>query len=1377
MQAWTSSQKQAINDRSGTLLVAASAGAGKTAVLTERLVTLLLDPVQPISWDQLLVVTFSDPAAVQMRERVEARLRQLAADNPADRRIAWQLALLPRAQICTLHAFCLELIRRHFLDLQLDPDVGVASPEEMALLRQEVLDEVLEQAYHQASRGGDEGLFHLLHNYGGRRGVEEIPGILLRLYYYGESLPHPRRWWQQLFNSYDWVDQPLSAHSWQAWPASWRQALQQRTQRQIEQALAALTRARRWADRPTGPHWYLPALQEASDRWLQLQSVISRPVKEIEWDELRDQVAAPLPSLPTTGESRRRRPAGENGPAALAQPDPIALQQAKHEYDRVRDHWKRVADLFSFSIPQLHSFFSQQRPVVQALVRLVLEFDQRLTERKRQLNLIDFGDMEHLALQWLEGRAQAPSREGLRQEGHPTAGDEPSFVEVLVDEYQDINPLQEEILAHLARGARRFLVGDVKQSIYRFRHADPTIFLQRYRTYPPLGSPAQTVTVVTDGEPMGNGQRAGDGPHRLVLQENFRSRPGILAAVNWTFRQVMQADWAELDYGDDEELRPGLSYPPVPGTGGEPAVEVHLIEAKPDVTWASPQGEEPVEDEESKGDGQQESEAEAQTRAQREAIWIAERVRRLLHPASSEPEADHLVWDNQAQAYRRLTPRDVVILLRSWSHLRFYLEGLEQAGIPAVAQHGSGLFHTIELEQMLSFLQALDNPRQDIPLAAVLCSPLGGVDRLTVEELSQLRAYYPAEDLWDSCRQAAQSAGPLAEKMQRWTTRINQWRTQARREPLGQLVWQVWQQTGYYEYCGGLPGGRQRQANLQAFYEVIRQFDGFARQGLARCVRFLQNLQEAGSESPGVVPSAGAEEAVQILSIHNSKGLEFPVVIVAGLGDPFNDEDVRQKVLFHEDIGIALAAVDRAQGVSVRLPSQEAVAATAQAQSRAEELRILYVAMTRARERLILSGALRDLPAQVSRWCEVWGERGLPLPADRLRAGRCFLDWLGPAWVRHPDAAALRRLANLPESSTTAAETTQSRRDDRWAERAAAVRWQFFLHSAVEVDRLPQTWSRATEEATVSEGAGGQPEGDQAEASKPKLSEQQGAEQDERWLHPEWWRWTYPFQEAVQRPAKISVTDWQHQILAAEEQGEAVPLPPGQRRLPASWRWLTRTATDWAGPTFLHRPLASGAGPDAGAAASVTAASRGTATHLFLQHLDFQQEPLDAQALARQRDELVRREMCTRAEADSIPLSQIEQFLQTELGRWLVQTARRTPQNVRRELHFHLAVGVPPDRMMIQGAIDCLVETEEGGFVLLDYKTDQLPAIAASADGGLEPWVERYRFQLNVYRQAVERIFRRPVLHAYLVWLDLGGRVSEVPDDPSWWSQNLAESW
>jgi ATP-dependent helicase/nuclease subunit A len=959
---WTPLQERAITLDGCNILVSAAAGAGKTAVLVERLTRRLLDPVNPLDLERLLAVTFTEKAAAEMKLRIRASLLEASQKSPEDARIERQLLVLDRAQISTIHSFCLSVIRRYFYKVGLDPRFRVLDENESELLRQDALSEMMEALYDDAGEPGD-AFRSLVDRYGGRGTDEGLQAVLLRLHDFARTQASMEGWLE------DAVRQAELPGGASLWETSWMKSIIARAARELGRALSFAEQALEICRKPYGPAGYDEAVSDDIRVYREVISLLTAPGVGPSTYE------AAVEILRGFAHKRLGRVAKEC--------DPAMKDQAKELRDTGKDLFKKVSG-YAFTRPaeDLAREVRETAPFVRTLVSLVRDLDRRFTEKKLDRGGLDFSDLERYCLMALESDGGQVAQDVRR-----------GFDAVLIDEYQDTNPLQERILSLVCSQdgpGNRFMVGDLKQSIYRFRLAEPRIFLEKFESFSRAEPGAEAAQVPQGCVGV-----------RIDLTHNFRSRREVVDAVNFLFCDFMKRDVGEIDYRGDHELRLGASYPEP--SGAEYRAELHLIERqdikRDNVDGEAPDGEAaageaagrevPGSDAAAAGaenggpDSLEEFEA-----LEKEALVVADRIAAMVDPANPL-----MLWDHRAGAYRPCSYKDIVILMRSTKdRANAVLEVLGRCDIPAYADTGAGYFQAREVEVALALLQVIDNPRQDIPLAAVLRSPVAG---LTPADLAAIRAAHKKGDFYDAVKAYASSptGGVIASVLRRFFDSLDRWRTLARRRPLAEVLWTILRETGYEDYVGGLPGGAQRQANLRALCDRAREFDSYGRHGLFRFLRFIEKLQDRKGDLGTARALGEHEDVVRVMSIHKAKGLEFPVVFVIDMGKQFNLEDSRQDILYHRDLGIGVEYCDLEKRVKYPTGPHQAISIKIKDENLAEEMRVLYVALTRAKEKLVMVGSVRELEKRFHRW-----EQHDPASAIT------YLDWICPAVFGSQDA-------------------------------------------------------------------------------------------------------------------------------------------------------------------------------------------------------------------------------------------------------------------------------------------------------------------------------------------------------------------------------------
>ncbi|GGA20418.1 helicase-exonuclease AddAB subunit AddA [Paenibacillus physcomitrellae] len=965
---WSDDQWNAIALSGGNILVAAAAGSGKTAVLVERIIRKITNPDQPVDIERLMVATFTKAAATEMRHRIREALEGLLEQGEPNEQLERQLAMLGRASITTLHSFCMEVIQRYYTMIPLDPGFRIASEHEAQLLRQETLEELFEEKY-----GAEDGqaFFSLVEWFSGERSDEGAFRLVQRLYDFSRSHPWPDFWLRSMAASF--ADATVDSLE----NSLWIRSITQDTLLSLEGIINLLSQGKALALSPSGPAPYAVSLEEDLNVMLGLKEAVLNG----SWRELHPVFQAAA--------------FGKLKPVKKDQTDPAVQERVKALREEAKKSLNELRlQLFGRPAEDFVAELHDAAPLMSRLAEFVIEFGERYADAKKERGWLDFSDLEHYCLRIL----LHPDATPLRILPSDAALEyQAQYEEVLLDEYQDTNTVQETIVQLISRPDKgnRFMVGDVKQSIYRFRLAEPGLFLEKYREY--------------GDDFSGSGLR-------IDLARNFRSRREVVGAVNMLFRQIMNRTVAEIDYDERAELIYGDLFP---------SSEKGLPQYEPELLLIDRSGGDPgLEADQAAGadnaEGEAEKDSEAEETADLEAVRlearaIAARIRGLL----GEGGAPLMVYDKSLKGSRPAALGDIVILLRStsgWAPI--LIQELQMEGIPAAGEVNQGYFQASEVEITLSLLQIIDNPRQDIPLASVLRSPIVGLDE---EELSRIRlacsgsGFYEALLAWmEEAEQTEQEPSELYVRLERFLALLEGWRRMAREGELSRLIWTVYRQTSYLDWVGGLTGGPQRQANLEALYSRAKQFEQTSgTPGLYSFLRFIDKLKETGGDFGAPSIGGADQDTVRIMTIHKSKGLEFPVVFVAGLSKMFNRQDLNAPFLMHKELGFGPKYVDPDTRVSYPTLPNLAIRRRSQMELIAEEMRILYVALTRPKDKLILVSAVKDLGKSAVNWGQSLSGTEELLPDYLLARGRSYLDWIGPALIRHPSAGALRELAGL----------------------------------------------------------------------------------------------------------------------------------------------------------------------------------------------------------------------------------------------------------------------------------------------------------------------------------------------------------------------------
>ena len=1253
---WTKQQLDAIKTRDSNLLVAAAAGAGKTAVLVERIIQKVIDPKNPVDIDRLLVVTFTNAAATEMKERIGDALSNALEKEPESEVLQRQLALLNKASITTIHSFCLEVIKNNFHQLDIDPNFRIANQTEGLLLKLEALEELFEDKYLREDMDGD--FLDLVESYSSNRDDKRLQEMVLNLYDFVQSHPWPEEWLHEHSQDFN-IPEGTDLGS-----TTWGRELIENLKIEISGLIESMGQAMEIIEGDTGLHPYLDNFKE---EYRAIQDI--RKGCDISWDSIYHYISqVEFKRLPRCGKDA----------------DKSKQEHVKKIRDDAKDRIKKLqGELFGVKPSDVIRDLNDLYPMMKCLTDLAMELGQRYREKKRTKGLLDFNDLEHMCLEVLldEDGQRLPSKAALELRER--------FEEVLIDEYQDSNLVQEVILSTVSRKDSRtpnmFMVGDVKQSIYRFRQARPELFMEKYTSYSLV---------------------PGARNRKIQLFKNFRSRKRVIDGVNFIFKQIMSQNVGELDYDDEEALSPGAIFKE--GEQGElpegQPVEFCIIDMKND----RPIEDGPIEEEEPYGSLDIDEEGNMETSQQEpldiiqtEARIIAQRIRELVsmdrkgHPTR--------IFDKSKGDYRNVEFKDMVILLRTtanWADT--FAEELSIQGIPAYSDSGTGYFKTIEVQTMLSLLQIIDNPLQDIPLLAVLRSP---IESWSPEELIDVRLIDRESTFYEALtKMAEEGEGRVSRKAHEFIHKLNKWRDMALYLSTDELIWYLYGETGYYSCVGAMPGGVQRQANLRILFERARQYEETSYKGLFNFIHFIDRLKTSQGDMGSAKILGENENVVRIMSIHKSKGLEFPIVFVAGCGKQFNLMDTTRSILFHQDLGLGPDYVDYDRRITYSTLAKQALKYKITMETLSEEMRILYVALTRARERLIITGAVKDLRREVKGWATALTVDDFKLPEYKMMQARKFLDWIGPALVRHEDGAPLREIANIPEASANQLVADESR-------------WEIKLYN-----KLDAMIEGISQEKTID----------------PTDFLWEVGEEDELSFNNQVshrLEWKYPHIEASRLPVKVSVTEL-------------------KRHLDTEFSDETITAS-MAVPILVKRPSFLEE-----EAKGMTSAEWGSLLHFVLQHLDFK-KAVSREDIKEQIDQMAKVQLITPDQAKVVDVLRIERFLQSSLGMRMLkakQVYREVPFTIElpsTRLYPELSGSVcENDGIILQGIMDCYFEEPEG-IVLLDYKTDYV-----ASNGGIDIIRDRYKSQIDYYTYALEQITGKQVIGKY-IYLFWSGQVLE----------------
>ncbi len=1209
---WTTEQQKVIDSRHRNILVSAAAGSGKTAVLVERMVQMILDKEHPMDIDKLLVVTFTKAAAAEMKERIGSAIEKALENDPENEHLEKQSALLASAQITTIDSFCLHVIRNHFNEINLDPSFRVADETELSLLKSDVMEALLEDKYED----GAQEFLDFVEGYARGKTDKTIEQLILQIYEYSRSYPWPMEWLENCIQLLEVDDVPsLNTHPLIIFLNNYVRSILENLEAQLEYALEICAY-------PDGPVFYDSALNSdlkmiqaalSADDLFDMQSVMA----DFSWEAL----------------SRKRMP--------------VALDEHKNTVKMIRDTVKKqvkyLQDSFFYtSAANMVEDIRRTRVPMQVLVQLVKDFSDVFQAAKQEKNIVDFSDLEHFALNILVKK----DVDGTKH--RTTAAVEMSlqFEEVMCDEYQDSNMVQETILKAVSREEdgqpNVFMVGDVKQSIYKFRQARPELFMEKYDTY-----------TIEDSDYQ-----------RIDLYKNFRSRACVVDFVNLIFEHIMGCEFGGLEYDERAALYCGASFPEK-----ECMADEHILGSYTEIIIAENQLDEDVELDE---------ELEEETGQMLEARAVAQKIKDIL-------KSGQLVLDKDSGQYRPATYKDMVILLRSmkgWSDV--FAEVLMDEGIPAYSETSGGFFDTIEIRTAVSLLSVIDNPIQDIELAAVMKSCIA---QFSDEALAMIRSVQLKGTLYDACQAflnvdsdlllsehyKQETITEVRTKLATFLKQIEEFRQKATYMSIHQLIRTVFHETGYDDMMSAMPMGQRRRANLELLIEKAVAYEQTSYRGLFNFVRYIGRLKTQNMDIGEASVLSEQENVVRLISIHKSKGLEYPIVFVSGMCKRFNKQDIYRSILLHPDDGFGPEAVDIRQRIVSPTILKKAMACKMNVETLSEELRILYVALTRAKEQLYITASVKDYAQVQKKWQQAAQMAGKHLAFIDMTGAVSFMDWMMPVLFNASYRAASNAVVQI--KVRTAHELMRHRVLEDVSLASAALALEDTLEHMKAAPEYANTYAQMTQ------------------WSESHLS------------------WIYPYMANSALPAKMTISEIKRMHEPVDEDAENVQKDAVQKQ-----------------------------------AGAFEAAQRGTAVHKILEQLDFTavHRLQDVQQLIEQ---CVINHMIDEDIAEKINPWKIFNLVRSPLGKQMAQAQGEGRLHKEHQFimavsasEIYKDISFEEDEVILtQGIIDAWFETPEG-IILVDYKTDYV------ADNDTSMLKKRYQTQLDYYQKAIERLTHQKVV-------------------------------
>jgi len=927
---WTEEQSQAIHEKGSNILVAAAAGSGKTAVLVERIINKIIQ--EEIDIDKLLVVTFTNAAASEMRERILNAIYKKIEEEPTNLRLQKQITLLNKSNICTIHSFCLDVIRNNFYEINISPNFRIGDTAEIELLKEEVLDELFEDLYLKE----DEGFLKLLEIYTSYKDDEPLKDIVKSIYNFIQSAPFPEKWLAEKVKLFD-----IDIENTDFAETVWGKIILNNYKECIEENILGLKKIKKELDAENELEKFSQAIR------LDIENLESLLVNLNSWDKSYELAKTfSFVRWPSSKKINSETPAF-----------------VKEKRDMINAKFKKLKDsIFIYTSAEVLSDLKNMYEVLNLLQAIILKFNENYKKAKLERNIIDFNDIEHLALKILikdEDGKYVPSEIAKKYQD--------KFEEIAIDEYQDSNMVQEYILTSISKGNNIFMVGDVKQSIYKFRQAMPELFLNKYKTY-------KLKKEKTEADDL-----------KIQLFKNFRSRKNILDTTNIIFQEIMSQDLGDVDYNEDEYLNLGANYE-------EPQLENIDFAGKTEINI--------INLEDTTKDVQEDEEDNVKTERIEnsilEARYVAKKINELVN-------SNYYVLDKK-EGYRKVTYKDIVVLLRSTTELSpIYEKEISDLGMPVYSETSTEYLNSVEIQLIMSCLKIIDNPMQDIPLVTVMRSMIGG---FTDNDLIEIRLADKYENFYESIVKARiQVNEELRNKIDSFLELINNWREASEFLALDELIWKIYMDTGYYNYVGLMQNGKLRQANLKMLFERAKQYESASFKGVFNFINFIDKLKLRNNDLGAAKIIGENENVIRIMSIHKSKGLEFPVVFLSSTEKNFNLKDLREKILIHQEIGFGPNYENSELKIEYPTLAKEAIKMVSKRESISEEMRVLYVALTRAKEKLIITGIEKDLQKSIEskeKELQIYeNEDNSKINSKILENYKSYLDWIELVYLKN----------------------------------------------------------------------------------------------------------------------------------------------------------------------------------------------------------------------------------------------------------------------------------------------------------------------------------------------------------------------------------------
>ena len=1226
---WTKEQEQAIYKNKSNILVAAAAGSGKTAVLVERIINKIIN--EHIDIDKILVVTFTNAAASEMRERIFNAIYKKIDESENDAEIQnlqRQITLINKANICTIDSFCLDVIRNNFFETNISPNFRIADNNEIELLKMEVLDELFEGKYEAK----DKDFQDLIKTYTSYRDDTPLKDLIVKIFTYISSSPYPRKWLKSQIEKFNIKDENIDFSETQ-----WGKILLDEMKEELTDDIAVLDDESKklsvdkdlliFQKTLENDSYELQTLLANLDNWDKAYEIANK-VEFIKW--------------------------------SVKKFDSLEKDEAKYNAKNVRDSVKKKFNekrdkIFVSTSKEAIDDINEMYQLLVKLENLIYEFENKFTEKKKERNILDFSDVEHLALDILV----AEKEDGTHTRTEVAKKYQNRFNEIAIDEYQDSNLVQEYILTSVSKGNNIFMVGDVKQSIYKFRQARPELFLDKYKKY--------------------NLNETNNYGLKIQLFKNFRSRENILDLTNLIFKNIMSYELGEIDYNKEEYLNLGAKWDEV------------KLKNEVDIIDINDEGENKKESDLQVDDDENEENENIED-IELEAKFVSKKIRELI-------DSKFQIYDLKSKNYRNIKYRDIAILIRSTKgKAPIFEKELMECDIPVYSDMSSDYIDSIEIQTILALLKIIDNPIQDIPLVTVMRSSIG---KFTDNELVEIRLADRNSNFYEALQKAKLSVSEeLKEKIDEFLNQLQKWREEQEYLSLDELIWQIYEDTGFLDYMGILPNGELRQANLRMLFERAKSYESASFKGLFNFIRFIERLSLSSGDMSSAKMIGENDDVVRIMSIHKSKGLEFPIVFLVSTSSKFNLMDLNMDILLDQDLGIGVKYIDYDKQIKYDTLTKLAIKEKALNSTISEEMRILYVALTRAKEKIYIVGKSKDFEKLKQKiYDELNIYKNEKINPILIKKHQNYLEWILLAYYHDFE----KMKENLNVNVYKKLDLIKSLKPEEKQE--------------IDLFKLLEENSKNVTDEEIAK-------------LKNELD------------------FTYKYKSSTTIPSKTSITAIAHKdiekikstILTEEEY-----LNPIKSEDENEIEFEKNLSEDEEEIKFEKPKFLSDDEEE------VTAGKRGTIIHLIMKNLDFSKE-YQLKDIEDLIEALKNKEIITGKEANSVDKNQILQFTKSEIWKEL-----KNAKSYYKEEPFYINIPAKEiedtdsnENILAQGIIDLYYITDEDKLVLLDYKTDFVKS------GEEDILINRHKDQLLLYRDALENSLNRKVDKIYIYSVTLG---------------------